>query len=210
MALPRAHAPPSKGHNAGAQRLQLCSSAATRGPEDELSINNKFPGLTCCICLMWSNRFPKRMSEASKLRSLFLICSCGAIIHINLPAIVVSRISVWMTESNPSFPFLFPGWVKTERHRWGVPFAPNPFPLTHYWTVFLNSPMSWWKKDTDNHQTPHFHWHLKVKSPCIVHNDISLPHVWKGRLWELLEGGGNLWKFTGEKGLDLVPFCRNT
>lgn len=154
MALPRAHAPPNWGHAAGAKRFQLCSSATTRGPEDELSINNKFPGLTCYICLMWSNRFPKRMSEASKLTSLFLICSCGA---INLPAIVVSRISMWMTVSNPSFPFLFPGWVKTKRGA-QVRGSFRPYPLPAYTLLNCLPQLSnELVEERYNHQTPHFH-----------------------------------------------------
>lgn len=160
MALPRAHAPPNRGHAAGAKRFQLCSSATTRGPEDELSISNKFPGLTCYICLMWSNRFAKRMSEASKLTSLFLICSCGA---INLPAIVVSRISMWMTVSNPSFPFLFPGWVKTKRGTREEFLSPLPASRLH--TIELSSSTLQWASGR------------KIQSP-----DSTLPLTFKGQV----------------------------
>ena len=98
-------------------------------------------------------------------------------------------------------------WNQRERHRWGVSLALTCFPLRRFRTVSLHSPMLVEEKLTES-QAPHFHWHLKVKPPCIVHNDISHPHVWKGWLWELLEGGGNLSKFTGAKGLDLMPFLR--
>lgn len=153
-------APPNRGHAAGAKRFQLCSSATTRGPEDELSISNKFPGLTCYICLMWSNRFAKRMSEASKLTSLFLICSCGA---INLPAIVVSRISMWMTVSNPSFPFLFPGWVKTKRGTREEFLSPLPASRLH--TIELSSSTLQWASGR------------KIQSP-----DSTLPLTFKGQV----------------------------
>lgn len=45
------------------------------------------------------------------------------------------------------------------------------------------------------------HWHLKVKSPCTVNNNISLSHERLAELWESLEGGGNPGKHVGWKDL---------
>lgn len=67
-----------------------------------------------------------------------------------------------------------------------------------HWTSSLSSLISRKKILRDGH-TLHLCWHLKVRSPCIINNNISHPRIWKGELGGLLAKKGTFERSLGKK-----------
>ena len=69
-----------------------------RGELDELAINNKCLGFICCVCLILKAAFSQKgwATPGARLANSGqpFICSCSAIIYVNFPVIMVSRICI--------------------------------------------------------------------------------------------------------------------